>query len=343
MQARRDELPPSVDVRDLVVQFRVRAPGVGPRVVVRAVDGVSLRVGRGATVGLVGESGSGKSTFGRALLRLAPASGGSVRIEGEDVLGAGHRELRALRQRAQMVFQNPIGSLNTRMRVGRIVREPLDIQRIGDRVSRRARVRELLDQVGLPRDAEGRYPHELSGGQQQRIALARALASAPSLIICDEPVAALDVSIQAQVLEVLKDVQRATGVSYLFISHDLNVVRHLAHETYVMYLGGVVEHGPSASVFASPRHPYTRGLVAATPVADPERARRSPLLRGEIPSPMEVPPGCRFHTRCPFAEERCREEAPVLGETGDGGRVACHFWRELPREDPRAAPTRGGA
>jgi oligopeptide/dipeptide ABC transporter ATP-binding protein len=322
---------PLVEVSDLVVNYRVRVRGARSHAVVRAVDGVSLTVGRGVTVGLVGESGSGKSTLGRALLRLTPSAGGAVTFEGHEVLSAGRGSLRVLRQRAQLVFQNPIGSLNGRMRVGSIVREPLDIQRIGDRASRPQRVRELLDQVGLPAGAEHRYPHELSGGQQQRVALARALAPAPSLIVCDEPVAALDVSVQAQVLELLKEVQRATGVSYLFIAHDLNVVRHLARETYVMYLGAVVERGASSSLFERPRHPYTQGLVAATPVADPARSSPPPLLRGEIPSPMDVPAGCRFHTRCPFARDRCRTEVPVLAPTPDGGAVACHLWEELPR------------
>ncbi len=330
--------PSFVEVSDLVVQFRVRSRGVGSRAaVVRAVDGVSLSVSRGATVGLVGESGSGKSTFGRALLRLTPATAGSVVFEGREVLGAGRDALDLLRRRAQMVFQNPIGSLNARMRVGRIVREPLDIQKIGNRAERSRRVRELLEQVGLPPDAARRYPHEFSGGQQQRIALARALASSPSLIVCDEPVAALDVSVQAQVLELMKDVQHATGVSYLFIAHDLNVVRHLAHETYVMYLGAVVERGLSASLFARPRHPYTQGLVAATPVADPEGAAPRPLLRGEIPSPTEVPSGCRFRTRCAFARARCSDEMPTLTPTPDGGAVACHFWKDLPPFDLRPA------
>ncbi|MGH9114841.1 MAG: ABC transporter ATP-binding protein [Acidimicrobiales bacterium] len=319
-----------LEVSDLVVSFKSgRGPGAWGSRSLRAVDGVSLRIDQAETLGLVGESGSGKSTLGRAILQLVPAESGSVVFEGSTV-GPGDREgRRLLRRHAQMVFQNPLGSLNARMRVGRVVQEPLDIHRVGDQASRRRRVDELLELVGLPPDARRRHPHEFSGGQQQRIALARALASRPSLIICDEPVAALDVSIQAQILQLLKDLQRGTGVSYLFIAHDLNVVRHVSQRTAIMYVGKVVEEGPSQALFAAPRHPYTWALLSAIPVPDPSAPKRRPSLQGEIPSPTDLPSGCRFRTRCPHVRDRCESEEPRLEPVGDGTSVACHFWREI--------------
>ncbi|TQM01644.1 ABC transporter ATP-binding protein [Pseudonocardia kunmingensis] len=319
---------PLLDVVDLAVSFKVaRAPGAWKRSVVRAVDGVSLRIDPGETLGLVGESGSGKSTTGRAVLQLVPLDAGSIHLEGTDLTGAAGREL--LRKRAQMVFQDPFGSLNARMKVGEIIREPLEIHRIGDRASRRRRVTELLDLVGLPADSLTRYPHEFSGGQRQRIGIARALAVEPALVVCDEPVAALDVSVQAQILRLLKDLQREMGVAYLFIAHDLNVVRHVSRRTAVMYLGKIVEEGPSGTVFTTPRHPYTQALTSAIPVPDPDAPRRRRILTGEIPSPTDPPSGCRFRTRCPFAQDRCATEEPRLEPAGDGVSVACHFWREI--------------
>lgn len=318
-----------LEVEDLVVRFKVSRPGSWRPATVHAVDGISFHIDSGETLGLVGESGSGKSTTGRAVLQLVPSNQGSIRLEGSDLGTTGAAGRRLLRRRAQMVFQDPYGSLNQRMKVGEIIGEPLAIHRVGDRTGRRSRVRQLLDLVGLPADAVRRYPHEFSGGQRQRIGIARALAVAPSLVICDEPVAALDVSIQAQILRLLKDLQRETGVSYLFIAHDLNVVRHVSQRTAVMYLGKVVEEGPSPSVFAEPRHPYTQALTAAIPIPDPDAPRNRQLMLGEIPSPTNPPSGCRFRTRCPHARQRCTTELPELQPAGDGVTVACHFWKEI--------------
>jgi peptide/nickel transport system ATP-binding protein len=319
---------PVLEVSDLVVSFggarRLRAAGR-----VRAVDGVSLRIARGETLGLVGESGSGKSTTARAILQLVPAEAGSVAFEGTDLGSAGKAGTRLLRRHAQMVFQNPLSSLNSRLKAGTIIREPLDIHGIGDRAAREKRVTELLELVGLPAESAGRFPHEFSGGQQQRIAIARALALEPSLIVCDEPVAALDVSIQAQILQLLKDLQRKTGVSYLFIAHDLNVVRHVSRRTAIMYVGKIVEEGASRTLFAAPRHPYTRALLSAIPPPDPGVRAGRMVLHGEIPGPGSLPPGCRFATRCQYAVARCTAEEPRLEDTGDGVSVACHFWREI--------------
>ncbi len=322
-----------LEVRDLTVRFTL--PGIGwrgARRVVHAVEGVSLDIAPGETVGLVGESGSGKSTTGRAILQLVRPTSGTVRFEGTDVMGPDRAAIAGLRRRAQMIFQDPYGSLNPRLAVASIVREPLDIHRVGDREARRRRVVELLDRVGLPSDAGSRFPHEFSGGQRQRIGIARALALEPSLVICDEPVAALDVSIQAQVLQLLDELQRELGMAYLFIAHDLHVVRHVSSRAAVMYLGRIAEQGPSRSIFSMPRHPYTQALVSAAPIADPaiERSRRRVVLRGEIPSPTNPPSGCRFRTRCLYAQDLCAQVEPQLEDAGDGTSVACHFWRDLP-------------
>ncbi len=328
---------PLLEVNDLEVRFKVSRPGSWRHSVVRAVDGVSFDIERGQTLGLVGESGSGKSTTGRAVLQLVPAHAGSIQLEGVDLATSRGKSRRLLRERVQMVFQDPYTSLNQRMRVGDIIAEPLHIHRVGDQASRRRRVADLADLVGLPTDSKNRYPHEFSGGQRQRIGIARALAIEPSLVICDEPVAALDVSIQAQIIRLLKDLQREIGVSYLFIAHDLNVVRHLSQRTAVMYLGKVVEHGASGSVFSNPRHPYTQALTSATPVPDPDSPRRRTVLQGEIPSPTAPPSGCSFRTRCPHARPLCADETPILETTGDGVTVACHYWREIGSSTP--APT----
>lgn len=332
-----------LEVRNIVVSFTLpRRDLLGPRPVVRAVDDVSLDVSRGETLGLVGESGSGKTTTGRAILRLVRLSAGTINFEGTEVSGSDRGALQTLRRRAQMIFQDPYGSLNPRLAVSSIIREPLDIHEIGDGRSRRARVATLLDQVGLPSDAGSRYPHEFSGGQRQRIGIARALALEPSLIICDEPVAALDVSIQAQVLQLLDDLQRELGMAYMFIAHDLHVVRHVSSRAAVMYLGRIVEHGPSRGLFAMPKHPYTQALVSAVPLSDPvrERSRRRIILRGEIPSPTDPPSGCRFRTRCWLREtlgnpEQCATVEPQLQDAGDGSYVACHFWKDLAKSAPQ--------
>jgi len=305
--------------RDVAVEY----PAAGR--VLRAVDGVDLDVEPGTTVAVVGESGCGKSTLARAILGLTPVSRGSIKLEGRELVGLTPRELRPLRPAVQMVFQNPFGSLNPRLTVGRIVEEPLVVQSIGTRASRRERVRELLDMVGLDAGSEQQYPHQFSGGQRQRIAIARALALNPKLIVCDEPVSALDVSVQAQILNLLVRLQRDLGISYLFISHDLSVVRHLAHRTIVMYLGRVVAQSSHRSFWSAPLHPYVMALRDATPTMDVLDADRPPtLLEGEVPSALDPPPGCRFSTRCPYAAEVCRAVYPDLRAVSNVESVACH-------------------
>ena len=279
---------------------------------VRAVDDVSLVLRRGEAIGLVGESGSGKSTLARTVVRLETPTAGRVVFDGVDVSMLNRRELRPFRQRVQMVFQDPYASLNPRMRVGDIVGEPISVHEGATRRAARARAEELLERVGLPSGAGRRYPHEFSGGQRQRVGIARALAVRPDLIVADEPVSALDVSIRAQLLNLLKDLQREFDLSYLFISHDLGVVRYVCDRIAVMYLGQIVEQGPCERVFDAPQHPYTKALITAIPIPDPsvERGREPELLDDEIPSPLAPPPGCRFHTRCPLAEEPCRIDEP---------------------------------
>jgi len=297
---------------------------------VRAVDGVSFHLDRGETLALVGESGCGKSTTARLVLRLIEPSAGRLRFDGQDVTDVTGSAMRLLRRRMQIVFQDPYASLNPRMTVGDAIAEPMVVHGLGDAASRRAKVRELLSLVGLQPFHAERYPHEFSGGQRQRIGIARALSVEPDLVVCDEPVSALDVSIQAQVVNLMKDLQQRLGLSYLFIAHDLAVVKHMADRIAVMYLGAIMETGPKGALFATPRHPYTRALLAAIPHPDPARRGRVTPLGGDVPSPMAVPPGCRFHTRCPFAQERCRTEVPALRPMGEGQQVACHFAESLP-------------
>ena len=305
------------------------SPG-GPQVL-RAVDGVSLAVARGETLGLVGESGCGKSTLGRCLVRLYDVSGGAVRFEGRDITHLGEGALRPLRPRLQMVFQDPSSSLNPRRRVADLIAEPLCVHpgpggRARGRGEIRDRLHDLMDLVGLAREHLDRYPHEFSGGQRQRIGIARALALEPSLIVADESVSALDVSVQAQIINLFMDLQDRLGITYLFIAHDLSVVRQISTRTAVMYLGSVVETGDTETLFHRPAHPYTEALLSAVPVAHAGEARRRRIvLKGDVPSPLNPPPGCRFHTRCPKAQERCRIEPPALRDVGDGRMAACHY------------------
>ena len=320
-----------VEVRGLKKYFPIHK-GIVRRKVgdVRAVDGLDFEVRRGETLGLVGESGCGKSTTGRAVLRLEEATAGTINFEGTDVGSLGSSDLRKLRPQMQMVFQNPHASLNPRMTVASIIEEPLIEHRYGDKAERDARIEELLVQVGLATFHANRYPHEFSGGQRQRIGIARAIALNPKFVVCDEPIAALDVSIQAQVVNLLEELQETLGLTYLFISHDLSMVRHIADRVAVMYLGRMVELAPVEELFAKPLHPYTRALGSAVPVADPvvEQTRQRIILEGDIPSPANPPSGCTFHTRCPAARPECATEVPAWREIEPGHFVACHFAHE---------------
>ena len=330
---------PLVQVRDLELHFPVHRGILRRRAgAIRAVDGITFDIQDGETLGLVGESGSGKSTTGRALLRLEQPTGGTVRFQGAEVTAMAPEELRRARRNMQMIFQDPYASLNPRMSVGRILREPLDIHSVGPQAERDQRVERLLERVGLDPAAARRYAHEFSGGQRQRIAIAPALATGPRLIVADEPISALDVSIQAQIVNLLADLKEELGLTYLFIAHDLSMVRYISDRVAVMYLGRLAELGGRGEVFERPRHPYTRALISAIPIPDPDReAARKPMhLDGDVPSPAAPPSGCRFHTRCPFATELCRREEPLWRDVGGGTPhephwVACHHADELAR------------
>ncbi|MYE14222.1 MAG: ATP-binding cassette domain-containing protein [Gammaproteobacteria bacterium] len=296
-----------------------------PAGVVHAVDGVSFTIGARETLGLVGESGCGKSTVGRTVLRLLKPTEGTIRLLGDDITHLESRALRPYRRRMQIIFQDPYSSLDPRMTAGDIAGELLGVHGVSSRAERNERVAELFARVGLRRDQIANYPHEFSGGQRQRLGIARALSLQPSLIVCDEPVSALDVSIQAQVINLLMDLQAEYGLSYLFIAHDLAVVEHISHRVAVMYLGRIVEFADKRELFANPLHPYTESLLDAVPVPDPRRVRRRRIVRGDVPSPIDRPSGCHFHTRCPYAVERCRREDPALREVEPGHEVACHL------------------
>jgi peptide/nickel transport system ATP-binding protein len=321
---------PLLEVDHLRTYFPVRG-GVflTAKAICKAVDDVSLAIAPGETLGLVGESGCGKSTLAKTVVRLLKPAGGSVRFEGTDLAPLSRRELKPFRRQIQMIFQDPADSLNSRQSVGKLLEEPFVIHHLGTADERREWVARLLDTVGLPARATERFPFEFSGGQRQRIGIARAIALRPKLVLCDEPVSALDVSIQSQILNLLLDLQRELGLSYLFVSHDLAVVKHVSDRIAVMYLGRIVEIGDADQVYLRPRHPYTRVLLAAVPEPDPRRRRRLEVVEGDVPTPINPPSGCHFHPRCAHAEERCRVEAPVLREVGEAGgpsqRVACHF------------------
>ncbi|MGI6853505.1 ABC transporter ATP-binding protein [Mesorhizobium sp. 1B3] len=317
---------PLLQAEGLVVSFAGRAKLFSPPDVVRAVDGVDLKISKGRTLGLVGESGCGKSTTGYALLRLNKATG-KILLDGTDIMSLSPHHLRQMRRRVQIIFQDAAASLDPRMTIGDLISEALDLHDLHAGEHRGPRVRELLELVGMPQRFAERYPHELSGGQAQRIAICRALAVEPELIICDEAVSALDVSIQAQILNLLQDLQERLGLSFLFISHDLSVVRHISHDVAVMYLGKIVEQAPTNTLFNDPRHPYTKALMSAVPVPDPdiERARERIVLVGDLPNPANPPTGCRFRTRCPVAEAQCADISPTLREVGTGHSAACLF------------------
>lgn len=323
-----------VQLEDVKIYFPIKSGLVLDRHVgdIKAVDGVSFEIKRGETLGLVGESGCGKSTVGRAMLRLYELTAGKIVFDGQDISNLGETALRPLRRRMQMVFQDPFSSLNPRHSVGRMIGEPMRVHGLAGRRGANARVRELLQIVGLPADAASRYPHEFSGGQRQRIGLARSLAVNPDFIVADEPVSALDVSIQAQIINLLENLQTEFDLTYLFIAHDLAVVRHISDRIAVMYLGTIVEISPADELYDNPLHPYTITLLSAVPIPDPEveRQRETILLPGDLPSPANPPPACRFHTRCPYVQPtRCKTDVPELRKLADGHLAACHWAEEI--------------
>ena len=317
---------PLLQVRDLKKYFPVSGSLFGTKDQVHAVDGVSFHIDRGETLSLVGESGCGKSTIGRAVLRLFDVTAGEVLLEGRRIDNLPNNALHHVRRRVQVVFQDPFASLNPRMKVGALLAEPMrNFGLVPARGDLTARVNRLIDIVRLPRDTIGRYPHEFSGGQRQRIAIARALSAEPDLIVCDEAVSALDVSVKAQIVNLLQDLQRDLGLALLFISHDLAIVQHITHRVAVMYLVQIVEIGPKARIFGVPAHPYTRALLSAVPLMQPGLARNRIILKGDVPSPIAPPRGCRFHTRCPVAFDRCMAETPQLRQRDPGHWAACHL------------------
>ena len=330
---------PLLRVERLTKHFPVRG-GLFLRTVgqVHAVDDVSFNVGRGESLGLVGESGCGKSTVGKALLRLYEATSGAVFFEDEDITLVGRKRLRNLRRDIQIIFQDPFESLNSRHTVGKILAEPFTIHKVGTRAERQQRVAQLLRRVGLDASAANRFPHEFSGGQRQRIGIARAIALEPKLIVCDEAVSALDVSVQSQVINLLLDLQREMNLALIFIAHDLAVVKHISDRVAVMYLGEIVETQNAQAIYAAPKHPYTRALLSAIPVPDPTIRRDRTILTGDVPSPITPPTGCRFHTRCAYASSICRNQKPKLEQIDGEASIACHHWERIQTGELAAAP-----
>ena len=319
-------MPPLIEVNDLKKHFPIRKGVLGRTIGhVHAVDGITFSINEGETLGLVGESGCGKTTVGRTVLRLIEPTSGEIKVRGQEITGLSKSGMRPLRRQMQIVFQDPFSSLNPRIRVGEIVGEPLKVHGVGDKNEREARVAKLFDRVGLRPQQMINYPHQFSGGQRQRVSIARALALDPHFIVADEPVSALDVSIQAQVINLLMDLQRDLKLSYLFVSHNLAVVEHISHRVAVMYLGRIVEYADKEALFASPQHPYTEALLAAVPLPDPSLRRTKQRVTGDVPSPINPPPGCHFHPRCPIAEARCKVERPMLKDVASGHQVACHL------------------
>ena len=319
-----------VQVKDLKKYFPVG--GMGKKEVAKALDGVSFNIRRGETVGLVGESGCGKTTTGRAILRLMPVTGGEIWFDGQEITHYSEKQMRPLRAQMQIIFQDPYGCLDPRKTVFDIIAAPLRLHGMKDKAQLKARVLELMEEVGLRADYIDRFPHEFSGGQRQRIGIARAIAINPKFIVCDEPVSALDVSVQAQVVNLIRKLQKEHGLTYLFISHDLRVVKHLCDHIVVMYLGVVVESGAKKDIYDHPAHPYTRALLSAVPEVGTDTAKNRVILTGDIPSPIHLPTGCRFHTRCAMATERCAQEAPPTVDLGGGHLCACHYCGQQPAE-----------